>query len=131
MKKAYVECVNQVVEDISLALGSGARISETNQAFVIDGSLYTPSYGKQPVKIMVARIYNHAAEGYAPLDKGAFKANIFSIQVKRLGDFSASRATMDDLGRALRKTKRRTIAYRLNASEDYRKLQDTDPVGVY
>ncbi|MFK1323979.1 hypothetical protein ACIUX8_00435 [Pseudomonas aeruginosa] len=131
MKRAYVECVDQVVEDIKHALGPGVRISETSQAFVIDGSLDTPLYGKQSVKMLVARIYNHAAEGYAPLDKGAFKANIFSIQVKRFGDLSASRATVDDLGHALRNTKRATISYRLNASEDYRKLQDTDPVGVY
>ncbi|CAI9008939.1 hypothetical protein EMIT0324P_90013 [Pseudomonas chlororaphis] len=47
------------------------------------------------------------------MDKGVFKANIFSIQIKRFGDLSSSRATVEDIGQALRNAKRPTIAYRL------------------
>ncbi|WJV23191.1 MULTISPECIES: hypothetical protein [Pseudomonas] len=130
-KKAYVECVDQVVEDVKSALGPKVNVVENSQLFNISGTVDVPSYGKQPVTLLVGRVYNHAAEGYAPIDKGAFKANIFSIQIKRFGDFSASKATIDDIGQALRRAKRLTIAYRLNASEDYRKLKDSEPVGIY
>lgn len=130
-KKAYVECIDQVVEDVKTALGPNAVVIENSQLYNISGSVDVPSYGKQPVTLLVGRIYNHASEGYAPVDKGGFKANIFSIQVKRFGDLPASKATVEDIGRALRKVKRQTISYRINGNEDFRKLKDAEPIGVY
>lgn len=129
--KAYVECVDQVVEDVKKALGPNAVMGEKSDLFTISGSVDVPSYGKQPVSLLVTHRYNHAATGYAPADKGGFKANIFSIQVKRFGDVAGSKATVDDIGRALRSVKRPTISYRINASEDFRKQKNAEPVGVY
>ncbi|MGN7741544.1 hypothetical protein ACTJKT_16305 [Pseudomonas sp. 22526] len=131
LKRAYVECIDQIVEDVKRALGPDVTVLENRQLFNISGTVDVPSFGRQPVTLLVGRIYNHGAEGYAPMDKGAFKANIFSIQVKRFGDLSSSKATVEDIGQALRNVKRSTIAYRLNSSEDYRKRKDTEPVGVY
>ena len=129
--KAYVECVDQVVEDVKKALGPNVIMGEKSDLFTISGSVDVPSYGKQPVSLLVARRYNHAATGFAPVDKGGFKANVFSIQVKRFGDVAGSKATVDDIGKALRSVKRSTNSYRINGSEDFRKLKNAQPVGVY
>lgn len=131
IKMAYVECIEQVVEDVKRALGPDVKVVENSQLFNITGTVNVPTVGKQPVTLLVGRVYNHAAEGFAPTDKGGFKANIFSIQVKRFGEFSASKATIEDIGRALQGAKRSTIAYRLNASEDFRSRKNSEPVGIY
>jgi hypothetical protein len=131
IKRAYVECVGQVVEDVKRALGPDAKVEENKQVFLITGSVDDPATGKQPVTLLVSRVYGHAAQGFAPSDKGGFKANIFGIAMMRFGDLSASKATVEELGQALRSAKRPTIAYRLNASEDFRSRKNAAPVGVY
>lgn len=73
VRKAYVECIDQVVEDVKTALGPNAVVIENSQLYNISGSVDVPSYGKQPVTLLVGRIYNHASEGYAPVDKGGSK----------------------------------------------------------
>lgn len=131
IKRAYLDCVGQVVEDVKRALGPDVKIVESNVLFNITGTVNDPAAGKQPVTVLVGRVYSHAAQGFAPSDMGGFKANIFSIQVKRVGDLASSKATVEELGQALRSAKRPTIAYRLNASEDFRSRKNAEPVGVY
>ncbi|KSQ21568.1 hypothetical protein APB26_31770 [Pseudomonas aeruginosa] len=131
MNQAYVECFDQVVEDLRKALGPTATVADKGQHVSVYGEVEVPSVGKQPVSILVGRVYNHASAGFAPADKGGFAANLFAIQIVRFGDLPASKATVEDIGAALRKAKRETISYRLNASEDYRKRKDAEPVGVY
>lgn len=131
IKRAYVECFNQVVEDVRKALGPNATVADKGQHVSVYGEVEVPNAGMQPVSILVGRVYNHASTGFAPADKGSFAANIFAIQVGRFGDIPASKATVEDIGAALRTAKRQTISYRLNPSEDYRKRKDAEPVGVY
>ncbi len=131
IKKAYVECVDNVAEDLAKALGPDAVVKQGQDLITISGSVDVPTSGKQPVSLLVGRMYNHAAEGYAPQDKGAFKAYVFAVQVKRFGDLQASKATVADIGQAIRSAKRQTISYRLNGSDDFRKVKNAEPVGVY
>lgn len=131
IKRAYVECVDSVAEDIARALGTDAVVKQSQDLIAITGSVDVPTNGKQPVSMLVGRMYNHAAVGFAPHDKGAYKAYVFSIQVKRFGDFQASRATVADIGEAIRSTKRQSISFRLNGSDDYRKVKNAEPVAIY
>ncbi|WP_165669173.1 hypothetical protein [Metapseudomonas otitidis] len=131
IRKAYVECIDIVAEDLAKAIGPNAAVKQSKDLVSIAGNVDTPAAGKQPVTMLVSHIYNHASEGYAPSDKGAFKAHVFSILIKRSGDFQASRATVADIGQALRTVKRQSTSYRLNGSEDYRKVKNAEPVAIY
>ncbi|HGM8086434.1 TPA: hypothetical protein ACKP9S_002791 [Pseudomonas aeruginosa] len=131
LQRGYVACFNQVVEDLSRALGPNAKVVDHNKVVTVEGNVEAAGAGKQPVTMLVSRLYNHAAVGYAPADKGGFKANIYAIQVKRFVDNTPSKATVEEIGQALRVAKRPTVAYRLTASDDYRKRKDVEPIGVY
>lgn len=131
IKRAYVECVDSVAEDLAKAIGPDAAVKQNQDLITISGSVDVPKSGKQPVSLLVGRMYNHAAEGYAPRDKGAYKAYVFCIQVKRFGDFQASRATVADIGEAIRSAKRQSISFRLNGRDDFREVKNAEPVGIY
>jgi hypothetical protein len=130
IKKAFVQCIDQVVEDVKLALGPNAEVIENSQVYNISGNVDTSS-GRQPVTLLVGKIYNHAAVGYSPVDKGSEKSSIFAIQMKRFGDVANSKATVEDVAAAIRKSKRASIAYRLITSEDYQGRKNKEPIGVY
>jgi hypothetical protein len=131
INKAYIECIDSVVEDLAKALGPDAVVKKKQDIDSIYGGIEVPAYGKQPVSLLVGRVYNHASTGYAPQDKGGFKSYVFAIQVNRFGDIQSSKATVADIAKAIRSTKRQTISFRLNGSDDFRKVKNAEPVGVY
>lgn len=131
LKQAYLECFDQTVNDLKKALGARATVKFLKEEYVIiSGHVSSKEHEELPVSISLSIANSMYAPGFAPVDRGGYKANIFITFFNRYAAEN-SMATMEEIATALRAVKSIDHSYWLAAQMDYQKRKNHPPIGVY